>query len=52
MFVAAGMDEEHAGTVAEVLVWANLRGNDGHGVQRIPRYIEIIDEGSLNPRRR
>ena len=50
IFVAAGMGEEHAGAVAEVLVWANLRGNDGHGVQRIPRYMELIDEGSLNPR--
>lgn len=50
IFTAAGMDEAHADTVAEVLVWANLRGNDGHGVQRIPRYMELIDEGSLNPR--
>ncbi|HUZ72047.1 MAG TPA: Ldh family oxidoreductase [Stellaceae bacterium] len=50
VFREAGMGEAHADTVAEVLVWANLRGNDGHGVQRIPRYIELIDEGSLNPR--
>lgn len=50
IFAAAGMGPEHAATVAEVLVWANLRGNDGHGVQRIPRYMEIIDEGGLNPR--
>jgi len=50
IFVAAGMGQEHADTVAEVLVWANLRGNDGHGVQRIPRYLEIMDEGGLNPR--
>jgi ureidoglycolate dehydrogenase (NAD+) len=49
IFRAAGMSEEHAARVAEVLVWANLRGNDGHGVQRIPRYMELIDEGSLNP---
>ena len=44
------MSEEHAAQVARVLVWSNLRGNDGHGVQRIPRYIEIVDEGGLNPR--
>jgi ureidoglycolate dehydrogenase (NAD+) len=50
IFVAAGMGEEHAAKVAEVLVWSNLRGNDGHGVQRIPRYMELIDEGSLNPK--
>ncbi|HXQ51838.1 MAG TPA: Ldh family oxidoreductase [Stellaceae bacterium] len=50
IFRATGMSEEHAAKVAEVLVWANLRGNDGHGVQRIPRYMELVDEGSLNPR--
>jgi ureidoglycolate dehydrogenase (NAD+) len=50
IFVAAGMAEDDAAHVAAVLVWSNLRGNDGHGVQRIPRYMELIDEGSLNPR--
>jgi len=50
IFRAAGMIEQHAAHVASVLVWSNLRGNDGHGVQRIPRYMELIDEGSLNPR--
>jgi LDH2 family malate/lactate/ureidoglycolate dehydrogenase len=52
IFAAAGMSDEDAAQVAHVLVWSNLRGNDGHGVQRIPRYIELIDEGSLNPRPR
>jgi LDH2 family malate/lactate/ureidoglycolate dehydrogenase len=52
IFLAAGMDGAHAGAVAEVLVWSNLRANDGHGVQRIARYMELIDEGSLNPRPR
>jgi ureidoglycolate dehydrogenase (NAD+) len=50
VFRATGMSEDHAAQVAHVLVWSNLRGNDGHGVQRIPRYIEIIDEGGLNPK--
>ncbi len=50
IFRGTGMSEEHATQVAHVLVWSNLRGNDGHGVQRIPRYIEIIDEGGLNPK--
>jgi ureidoglycolate dehydrogenase (NAD+) len=50
IFVAAGMPPADASHVAHVLVWSNLRGNDGHGVQRIPRYMELIDEGSLNPR--
>ena len=34
----------------EVLVWANLRGMDSHGVLRVPRYVELIRNGDLNPR--
>ena len=40
----------HAATVAEVIVWANLRGVDSHGVTRVPRYIEWIGAGVVNPR--
>ncbi len=50
IFEAAGMSAAHAATVAEVLVWADLRGAPSHGVQRIPRYIEIIDAGEMNVR--
>jgi len=50
IFRGTGMADGHAAQVAHVLVWSNLRGNDGHGVQRIARYIEIVDEGGLNPR--
>ena len=50
VFVAAGMASHHAQTVAEVLVWANLRGVDSHGVLRIPRYLQMIDHGRMNPR--
>lgn len=50
IFTAAGMGQDDAAHVAAVLVWSNLRGNDGHGVQRIPRYMELVDEGSLNRR--
>jgi ureidoglycolate dehydrogenase (NAD+) len=49
VFGRAGMSAEHAGTVADVLVWANLRGVDSHGVMRIPRYVEMIDTGVVNP---
>lgn len=48
IFTAAGMNPAHAATVAEVLVWADLRGSPSHGVQRIPRYMEIIDAGEMN----
>jgi LDH2 family malate/lactate/ureidoglycolate dehydrogenase len=50
VFGRAGMSAEHAGTVADVLVWANLRGVDSHGVMRIPRYVEMIDTGVVNPK--
>lgn len=48
IFVARGFSQDHAAKIAEVLVWADLRGAPSHGVQRIPRYIEIIDDGEMN----
>ena len=50
VFTRAGMTAEHAGYVADALVWANLRGMDSHGAMRIPRYIDLIDAGDINPR--
>jgi LDH2 family malate/lactate/ureidoglycolate dehydrogenase len=50
VFERAGMNSAHAEKVAEVLVWANLRGVDTHGVTRIPRYVELIEVGDMNPR--
>src|SRR3974390_3913299 len=50
IFIARGFSETHAAQIAEVLVWADLRGAPSHGVQRIPRYIEIIDAGEMNIR--
>jgi len=41
---------EVAATVADVLVWASLRGVDSHGVARIPMYVRLIDDGDLNLR--
>jgi ureidoglycolate dehydrogenase (NAD+) len=52
VFSAAGMTRADAQTVAEVLVWADLRGLASHGVSRIPRYLEFIDHGELDPRAR
>jgi len=48
VFVHAGMPEGDAAVVAEVLVWADLRGVDTHGVSRIPMYLRLIDDGDLN----
>jgi ureidoglycolate dehydrogenase (NAD+) len=51
-FEARSMSAADADTVAETLVWANLRGGDGHGVARLPRYLEMIDAGDMDPRGR
>jgi ureidoglycolate dehydrogenase (NAD+) len=51
-FQAKGMGAADADVVAEALVWANLRGGDGHGVARLPRYLEMIDGGEMDPRGR
>ncbi len=49
LLTRAGMPPSHSATVADVLVWANLRGVDSHGVMRIPRYVELIGTGDVNP---
>lgn len=49
IFTAAGLPAADAATEAEVLVWANLRGVDSHGVLRIPSYLNAIEKGSINP---
>ena len=50
VFAAAGTPAADAGTIAEVLVWANLRGIDTHGVLRVPGYVGRIESGEFNPR--
>jgi LDH2 family malate/lactate/ureidoglycolate dehydrogenase len=50
VFGRAGMPKPDAALVADVLVWANLRGVDTHGVTRIPRYVELIEAGDMNPK--
>jgi LDH2 family malate/lactate/ureidoglycolate dehydrogenase len=50
VFIRVGTPSEDAALEAEVLVWANLRGVDSHGVLRIPSYLEMIDKGLMNPR--
>ncbi len=42
---AGGFRQDYARQTAELLVWANLRGADSHGVLRIPRYIEMAQLG-------
>lgn len=50
VFIKAGISAEDSEIVADVLVWANLRGIDSHGVLRIPWYLSLIDKGQINPK--
>src|SRR6476619_692153 len=50
VFVRAGLPPADAALEAEVLVWANLRGVDSHGVLRIPWYVDLLAKGDMNAR--
>ncbi len=52
LFAARGVPAADAGLVADVLVWANLRGVDSHGVLRVPGYLARLENGQGNPRPR
>jgi ureidoglycolate dehydrogenase (NAD+) len=45
---SGGFSPQHAAEAAEVLLWANARGMDSHGVLRIPRYVEMVSLGIIN----
>jgi LDH2 family malate/lactate/ureidoglycolate dehydrogenase len=49
VLVANGASESDGQIVADGLVWANLRGVDGHGVSRLPRYLRLIGRGEIDP---
>src|SRR5262245_36527393 len=49
VFSATGLSINDAETMARMLVWANERGVDSHGVIRIPIYLAEIKKGLLNP---
>lgn len=50
VFVACDVPSDDAALWADLLVWANLRGVDSHGVLRIPRYIQTLGNGNINAR--
>ena len=47
VFQHYGVSEADALTWAEVLIWANLRGVDSHGVLRIPIYVDHLKAGII-----
>ncbi len=50
IFAALGTPEDDARWIATLLVRANLRGHDSHGVIRIPQYVGSVRKGETNPR--
>ena len=46
---AGGYATRHAAETAALLVWANLRGVESHGVLRIPRYLDAVQAGAIDP---
>lgn len=49
-FVAVGLCPDDAAATAELMVLADLRGADGHGIFRLPQYIRRIRAGGINIR--
>jgi ureidoglycolate dehydrogenase (NAD+) len=49
LLAAEGAGAGDADEVADGLVWANLRGIDGHGVSRLPRYLMLMARGEIDP---
>jgi ureidoglycolate dehydrogenase (NAD+) len=48
LLMTHGASASDAGIVAEGLVWSNLRGGDGHGVSRLPRYLKMLEKGEID----
>src|SRR6516164_2386512 len=46
-FVAAGLPDADAQTVARYMVEADLRGSDTHGVIRLPLYVRRLRAGGI-----
>ena len=51
ILIKSGMNKEHAEIASDVLLKADVRGVDTHGVSNMLRnYVQYFNEGSANPR--
>lgn len=50
VFQHAGMSEKHASEASVVLLAADLRGIDSHGIARLSGYMRLVDKGRINPK--
>jgi LDH2 family malate/lactate/ureidoglycolate dehydrogenase len=48
IFLAMGCSPEHAGLAADVLLLADLRGIDSHGVARLTGYVRLWEKQRIN----
>lgn len=48
-FTACGAMDDNARRIARLMAEADLIGADGHGVFRLPQYVERIKTGGMNP---
>ena len=46
---ACGVPGDDADAVAEMMLFADLRGVDSHGIVRLPSYIARLKAGGINP---
>ena len=49
IFLSIGFSESDAALATHVLISADLRGVDSHGIARLAGYIRLYDNGRLNP---
>ena len=49
ILIGAGSPTPEAALVAQRLVKSNLTGHDSHGVIRIPRYMDWVRDGTIQP---
>src|SRR5512145_12967 len=49
VFVQFGLSSDDAETASDVLLAADLRGIDSHGVARLKNYVRLLEIGRANP---
>ena len=50
LFESAGLSAKHAAAAADILVTADLRDVDTHGVVAVPRYFQLMESGVVDPK--
>ena len=49
IFTGLGTPRDIADDTVEILIASNLAGHDSHGVQLIPNYARLVEEGRVAP---